>query len=223
MAQPTTSFAVLMGDLVDSEIYPNPALLHDHFNAAINRQNDELAKDIVSPLTITLGDEFQGLLTSLVAAAKVARNIRYELLREEIDCRFVIGIIDLKTNLNSERAWNMLGPGFADAREKLNEKRSSNRYRFSMPQEEILETMLEALGASLSAIERDWSIAQREDITRLVGGASVAEIASARNVSVHNIYKVRAAGDFDLYVLQWDAIHKALTELDRKYDLPEAD
>lgn len=211
-----------MGDLVGSERHANPNNLHAQFNAAINRQNQALGADMVSPLTITLGDEFQGLLSSLVAAAQVAREIRFELMRENIDCRFVIGSIDLKTQINHERAWNMMGPGFASARERLGEKRSPSRYRFSIQQDELLETMLEASGASLTAIERSWSEAQRDSIIKLLGGESVAQIARARNVSVHNVYKVRRAGDFELYVIQWDAIHKVLTELDHRYEMPGA-
>lgn len=223
MVRPMSSFAVLMGDLVGSERHANPKNLHAQFNAAVDRQNEALNADMVSPLTITLGDEFQGLLSSLVAAAQAARGIRFELMRKNVDCRFVIGSIDLKTQVNQERAWNMMGPGFARARERLEEKRSPSRYRFSIQHEALLETMLEASGASLTAIERGWSEAQRDDIIKLLEGASVAEVARARNVSVHNIYKVRSAGDFDLYMIQWDAIHKALTELDRRYELPGAD
>jgi hypothetical protein len=219
----STSFAVLMGDLVGSERHADPASLHARFNIAIDRQNANLGSDMVSPLTITLGDEFQGLLSSLVAAAQVAREIRFELMRENIECRFVIGTIDLKTQINHERAWNMMGPGFADARARLDEKRSPSRYRFSFRQDALLETMLEASGASLTAIERAWSRAQRDDITNLLAGASVAEVAQARNVSAHNVYKVRSAGDFELYVTQWNAILEALAELDRRYDIPGAE
>lgn len=212
-----------MGDLVSSEQHVNPVNLHAQFNAAIDRENNTLRADIISPLTITLGDEFQGLLSSLVAAAQAARKIRFELMSKNIDCRFVIGCVDLKTQINHQRAWNMMGNGFASARERLGEKRSLSRYRFSIEMDPILETMLEASGASLTKVERSWSEAQRADIVKLLGGASVAEVARARNVSVHNVYKVRSAGDFDLYVIQWDAIHKALTELDHRYKLPGAD
>ena len=216
-------YAVLMGDLVDSEGYADPEQLHAAFNAAIERQNVALAADMMSPLTITLGDEFQGLLTSLVAAAWTARQIRFDLLRQDIDCRFVIGLVDLKTPINAERAWNMMGPGFAAARERLGEKRAPSRYRFSLSQDPLLETMLEAIGASLTAIERGWSKAQREDIIHLLDGASVADVASARGVGIQNVYKVRSAGDYDLYTTQWDAVRAALIELDTRHDLPGAD
>lgn len=216
-------YGVLMGDLVDSEGYADPEQLHAAFNAAIERQNAGLAADMMSPLTITLGDEFQGLLTSLVAAASTARQIRFDLLRQDIDCRFVIGVVDLKTPINSERAWNMMGPGFATARERLGEKRSTSLYRFSIPDDPLLETLLDAIGASISAIERKWSKVQRDDIIALLGGASVADVARARNVGNFNVYKVRSAGDYDLYTTEWSAVQKALIELDTRHDLPGAD
>ncbi len=215
--------AVLMGDIVGSERHRDARALHRRFNAAIDRANRTFADAIVSPLTVTLGDEFQGLLTSLVAAVEVARDIRFELLGEDIDCRFVVGKVEPETDINPERAWNMMGPGFADARARLGEKRSPNRYRFSIADDALLETMLEASGASLSAIERNWSAAQREDIARLLNGVTVAEIAEARGVGVQSIYKVRSAGDYALYTTQWNAVHRALAELDRRYDLPGAE
>ncbi|KQO58692.1 SatD family protein [Sphingomonas sp. Leaf257] len=216
-------FAVLMGDLVDSEEYEDARYLHSAFNSAVERQKALLADDMASPLTITLGDEFQGLLHSLDAAAKAARNIRFDLMLHDIDCRFVIGIVDIKTPLNSERAWNMMGPGFAAARERLGEKRSPNRYRFSIPQDALLETLLEAIGGSLSAIERKWSRVQRDVIITLSEDVSVAELAQARDVGIANIYKVRSAGEYDRYMTEWDAVHTALAELDIRYGLMGAD
>lgn len=223
MPHSTSAYAVLMGDLVGSERHADTQHLHARFNAAIDRQNDALAADMASPLTITLGDEFQGLLSSMVAAAQAAREIRFELMRQNIECRFVIGTVNLKTQINHERAWNMMGAGFAHARERLGEKRSPSRYRFSLREDALIETMLEASGATLTAIERGWSQAQRDDIINLLTGTSVAEVARARNVGIHNVYKVRAAGDFELYTIQWNAVGLALSELDHRLDLPRAD
>ncbi|KQM98830.1 SatD family protein [Sphingomonas sp. Leaf25] len=215
--------AVLMSDIVGSERQGDVPDLHRRFNAAVDRCNQTFADDIVSPLTITLGDEFQGLLGSLVAAMEAARTVRLALLEQNIDCRFVVGTVEPATDINPERAWNMMGPGFADARTRLGEKRSASRYRFSIGSDPLLETMLDASGASLSVIERNWSAAQREDIVRLLSGATVADVAQARGVGIHSIYKVRSAGEYALYLTQWNAVHRALAELDRRHDLPGAD
>lgn len=211
------SHAILMGDLVQSGENADAAALHARFNAAIDRQNDLRGGDIESPLTITLGDEFQGLARSLVAAFNIAREIRLDLLAEGIECRFALGMAILKTPLNTERAWNMMGPGLAETRKRLNEKRANNLYRFVLPHQPVLENLLEASGASLTAIERGWTETQRRDIRAMLDGASPAEIAKRRNVSVHSIYKVRGSGDFDLYLIHWNAVREALAELDRSY------
>lgn len=213
--------AVLMGDLVGSEHYGAPELLHRRFNAAIERQNRAHAAALASPLTITLGDEFQGLATSLVTAAQMAREIRLDLMSHAIDCRFAIGVVRLKTPLNESRAWNMMGSGLASTRERLNEKRANTLYRFDIPGHQAMETMLEASAAALTTLERSWTETQGQDIQALLQGASPAEVARRRNVSVQNIYKVRTSGNFDLYVLLWDAIYEALADIDRSLSGPE--
>lgn len=202
-----------MGDLVGSERHSSVPRLAQRFDDAVAEAN-RATIDIASPLTITLGDEFQGLLVSLTAAARIARSVRFGLLENGIDCRFAIGVAQLETPLNPHRAWNMMGLGLAETRRRLNEKRADTLYRFNLPAHPALETMLEASGASLTAIERGWTETQRRDIALLMDGANAADVARLRNVSAHSVYKVRASGSFDLYALHWNAIAEALTAVD---------
>ena len=207
-------YAVVMGDLVHSERTLSIELLHERFNDAINQQNLLRKDSLASPLTITLGDEFQGLAKSLQSGLQIARALRFQLLADSIECRFAIGLAELRTPINADRAWNMMGPGLARTRSKLNEKRTQSLYRFAVTDDPVMETALEALGAGVTTIERRWTEQQREDITALIAGASPADVARQRNVSVHSIYKVRASGDYDTYVMQWRAIENILTNID---------
>lgn len=207
---------VIMGDLVRSESSLPFDLLHERFNKAVDDQNLAHTNAFISPMTITLGDEFQALVRSLDQAAVIARDLRLQLLADGIDCRFVMGLARIATPVNPEKAWNMMGPGLSRARDKLNEKKSNQFYRFSIPDAPIVELMLDALGAGLSATERDWTDQQREDISALISGISPKELARRRNVSVHSIYKVRSSGNFDTYLLQWHAIEEALILLDKQ-------
>lgn len=211
--------AVIMGDLVRSESSLPLDLLHELFNKAISEQNTTHSNAFLSPMTITLGDEFQGLVRSLAQAVFIARDIRLQLLADNIDCRFVIGLVEIKTPINPDNAWNMMGPGLARARQKLNQKKADQFYRFSLSETPVMEVMLDALGAGLSAVERDWTDQQRKDISALISGLSAAELAQRRNVSVHSIYKVRGSGNFDAYSIQWHAITEALTSLDKQEGL----
>ena len=137
-------------------------------------------------------------------------------MADAIDCRFVIGLVEIKTPINTDKAWNMMGPGLSRARKKLNQKKADIFYRFSITEAPFTENLLNALGAGLSTIERGWTVQQREDISALMSGLSPTELAHRRNVSVHSIYKVRSSGDFDAYVIQWQAVAEALNALDKK-------
>ena len=216
----STPYAVLMGDIVGSEQADALETLYQEFNSVIDQANEIYNDIIASPLTITLGDEFQGLFLNLRGAATVAREIRLRLMSRQIDCRFVLGMVDLKSPLNSTRAWNMMGVGLAQARERLNEKIPQNLYRFALPGRPTLETLLEALGAGLTSLERRWTFAQLHDISETLSGRSVAEIASRRNVSVHSVYKVRSNGEMELYLIYWNAMLKALEAIDIESETP---
>lgn len=222
MGTETTTYVALMGDLVESEGSGDVAALHARFNQVIEQQSRAAGTGIVSPLTITLGDEFQGLTRSLAAAFKIARHIRFDLMEASVECRFAMGVVTLKTPLNPDRAWNMMGPGLATTRERLNEKRSDRLYRFILPDAPIIENLLEASGASLTAIERGWTETQRRDIEALLGGQSTAEVARHRHVSPRSVYKVRSSGNFELYELHLHTIRTTLQALDRQFGLEEA-
>jgi hypothetical protein len=211
--------AVIMGDIVKSERSPSVEELHNNFNKAVNAQNKAYAKKLISPLTITLGDEFQGLTQKLTHASSIVRDMRLQLMEDAIDCRFVIGLVELKTKINKNNAWNMMGAGLARAREKLNEKKSNTLYRFAIEHNRITETTLDALGAGITLIERNWTEQQRQDISALISGASPAELAHRRNVTVHSIYKVRGSGNFETYLVQWSAICEILAALDKTTEL----
>lgn len=213
------TYAVVMGDIVKSEKSLAPEQLHSQFNNAIDIQNQIHANVLVSPLTITLGDEFQGLTRKISQAAPIVRELRWNLMKNDIDCRFVIGLVEMKTDINPDKAWNMFGKGLARAREKLNEKRSGTLYVFSFAENPVTEILLNALGTGLTAIERGWTEQQRDDITEIMRGRRPAELAQDRDVSVHSIYKVGRSGNLDAYMTQWNAIDKALTDLDNQNGL----
>ncbi|GHC90201.1 SatD family protein [Novosphingobium pokkalii] len=203
-----------MGDIVNSSDAPSANGLHRTFNMAVEEANRRHAKDILSRLTITLGDEFQGVTRGLRQAANIARELRLQLMLADVDCRFVVGTVDIQTPINAERAWNMMGPGLAEARTKLSEKRLESLYAFSLPREPATQALLDAVGAGLTATERRWTKIQLHDIAHTLLGKSAQDIAQIRNVTAHSVYKVRAAGDFDSYILQWNRLLEALDIMD---------
>jgi hypothetical protein len=212
--------AVLMGDLVGSERARSVKAVHRTFNEAIDSANKIHAESIESPLTITLGDEFQGLLRTLLHAWGVASELRLRLLVANVSCRFVIGTTQLETPLNPREAWNMMGSGLAEARDKLNDKRATNAYRFSLPGEPLIESLLDAAGDSLTQVELGWTPTQLEYYWSVHDGSrSNAAIAKSLGVSPRSLYKVLSAARADFHRRQSAILRRALTGLDERYGL----
>lgn len=83
-----TQVATLIGDLIGSRTSAERGRLHDAFAGAVARANEEL--DPVTPLRITVGDEFQGCFATVGAALQAAFRIRLW-LRDDADLRQGVG------------------------------------------------------------------------------------------------------------------------------------
>lgn len=200
-------FMAVMGDLVSSESVTSRAQLHQNFNNAVSAVNAQFAVNLSSPLTITLGDEFQGLTLQAAEALRIVLALRLRLLRAGVLCRFVIGPVDLATPLNKDRAWNMMGDGLAQARERLNDKKDGNAYRFSFYQDKPLSRLLEAVGKALTLTEEGWTPTQASYVlSHILDGADVPEIAAKNEVSERAVYKVLAAANLGFYQDQVEAL-----------------
>src|SRR5688572_19428963 len=176
-ASKSPAHAVLMGDIVGSERAASVKAVHKAFNKAVSDANESYAEHVASPLTITLGDEFQGLFTSFVHTWDAAVALRLQLLVGGIPCRFVVGAARLATPLNRTEAWNMMGSGLSAARDKLNDKRTGSAYRFSFPEEPVVELLLDAVGDALTQGEEAWTPTQLEYYSK-------TRVAKRRNADV---------------------------------------
>lgn len=214
------AFAVLMGDIVGSERSPAIRAVYRAFNKAVDSANENHAAQIASPLTITLGDEFQGLLRTLVHAWDVAVTLRIQLLVANVSCRFVIGAAELETPLNTKQAWNMMGGGLSAARDKLNDKRSSSAYRFSLPGEPVVESLMDGLGDALTETELDWTSTQLRYYSKSrESKTTTAELAAELGITARSLYKVLHAARAEFHERQSRVLRSALGALDQRYGL----
>jgi hypothetical protein len=213
-------YAILMGDIVGSESAPSIKTVHRTFNTAVDSANETHAANIASPLTITLGDEFQGLLTGLVHAWDVAAEMRIRLLVANVSCRFVIGAATLETPLNTKQAWNMMGAGLSAARAKLNDKQTVNAYRFSLPGEPIIEPLMDAVGDALTQLELEWTPTQLAYFAKVRETQRTnAEVAKSLGVTARSLYKVLHAAHAEFHNRRSEIIGAALRGLDERYEL----
>ena len=201
-----------MGDLVHSTAHADPRKLHLLFNQIVTQANQRFADSIASPLTITLGDEFQGLSTSLVRGFELNHFVRMSLLLKGVSTRLVLGIGAIDTAVNPKNAWNMMGEGLSKARDKLNDKKSLNCYRFSFPQHAQLELLLDCVGESMTNEETDWTNTQMEYVTRKLSKPkkSVSLIAQDLGITPNSMYKVLRSANSNFYEKQLKTMSEVL-------------
>jgi hypothetical protein len=208
-----------MGDIVGSETSDSRRKLSNAFNRTISLVNASDEKHLVSPLTITLGDEFQGLTRSLTQGFHVIAKLRLGLLARQIRCRFVLGVVKLETKVNTEAAWNMMGEGLAQARKRLNDKADPNAYRFSIAADPARERLLDAIGLSITSIEEDWTETQLKYVQIRQEVDSVERMASRLRITSRSVYKVLEAAKWKYYIIQKAAIENGLEKLDSELGL----
>jgi len=101
---------ILMGDVIDSSSKQG-AMLMENFKSIIEVVNKKFKKAIISPLTITLGDEFQGVIKDLHATIDILFYLDRCILSSEVfyNMRYAINYGAIDTPLNKKNAYEMLG------------------------------------------------------------------------------------------------------------------
>jgi hypothetical protein len=126
--------------------------------------NNKYMLQILSPLTITLGDEFQGVFDKLDTAVKVIFDMEELIIKNNYDykLRYVLNYGIIQTPINSNIAYEMLGEGLTVARSILNEKKKDNtRFTFNYNKNKNQDIINDAFSIYQSFID-DW---KSKDIT----------------------------------------------------------
>ena len=118
---------ILMADIIESSGKPGDSLMQT-FKTEVKKVNKAFSEDIMSPLTITLGDEFQGVVKDMPAAVAIIFHLDQSLLRSDpgFKMRYVINYGVIETPVNGETAYEMLGEGLTKARLMLGRLKSTS-------------------------------------------------------------------------------------------------
>ncbi len=123
-------YFIIMGDIIKSSNYDYDEL--KEFRKITESINNTF--EMVSPLTITLGDEFQGIATSLKQSIEILFRIEKELIYRNylFELRYAIGYGPIITPINSEVAHGMYGEGLTKTREILENSKKDKRRRIDV-------------------------------------------------------------------------------------------
>lgn len=110
-----------MADVINSG-RKNSSLLMQQLKDVVAIVNRQKSKNLISPLTITLGDEFQGLTNTMENGVKTIFDIEEIILDKQYDLklRYVLLYGEIDTKINNKIAYEMLGEGLTNARKDIN-------------------------------------------------------------------------------------------------------
>ncbi len=206
-----TKYYILMGDVISSEKHHKNILINE-FKSLVNKCNDEKSNIILSPFTITLGDEFQGIVKSLSTSIEVIFHFQELILKNKYSfkLRYVLkhGIID--TPINKETAYGMLGQGLSFARKKLGEKKRNRKKYQIFIDNQILNYQLENLLFVASGIENSWKIKDFTlifDMLQNDNNSEIAEVHKPKNRS--QIWKKRK----NLFIKEYKILRQVIFDL----------
>lgn len=121
---------VIMADVIHSSDH-NSNQLMGSFKEIVHAVNSTYQSQILSPLTITLGDEFQGVISTLEVGIAIIFHLEEEIIHKGADfkLRYVLHYGEIETSINTTIAYEMLGGGLTNARKKLERLKSQNNER----------------------------------------------------------------------------------------------
>ena len=206
-------YLVLIGDIVTSRNSARRRDLQEQMKAVFAELNQNNA-GLISPYTLTLGDEFQVVFNE---ADRVFTDIFAILAILPVKVRFSLGLGAITTDLNPAQALGMDGPAFYNARDGINKlKKQGDLYNL-----EGLADDLQALAnASLrlfSHTSKKWRANRYAVINHLLRGWSVDAIVKDLAISEQAVYKNINSGGIEVTIELVSALTDAInTSLQRK-------
>ncbi len=211
---------VVIGDIVGSRAVSDRKALQRQLAAAVSHVNARLAaaSALLSPYTITLGDEIQAVYSHPASVILDVISIQGEMLPHRM--RFCIGLGAITTRINKAAAIGMDGPAFHSSRAGIDELKRTGDNFLAVKAEEGVEVDLEDCAARLlDARVRAWR-ANRFKVfmadVQCAHGESVRrpdaqKVAARIGISATAVYKNRAEGQIELVTRASTSIGRSLS------------
>jgi SatD family (SatD) len=187
---------VLIGDIVNSQSISRRSEIQEKLNNIFKKLNNH--KSLLSPYTITLGDEFQAVYNK---ADLIFSHIwQISLAIYPLKIRFSLGVGDITTKINKKQAIGMDGPAFYNARNGLNILKETG-FLFIITADELKSK--EIIKQSLfliSHLSGNWKKSRLDILTLLFENFSVMEISKKLKITDKAVYKSIDAGALKIII-----------------------
>lgn len=211
-------YCAVIGDIIQSKQLLDRAGVQARLAEALRAVNRSYEAALASDGTITLGDEFQCLLSTPVPAFDLVEEIQRRM--HPVRLRFGIGVGEITTPISRRLAIGADGPAYHYARAMLERMKESERGR-ERAKEELLfysgapaDGILNAAALLLRQVEREWTEQQREKISLyLQTGETQEKIAARLGVSQSSVNRAFKSARFYSYRYALEEIRAYLEQV----------
>ena len=178
-------YLALIADVIDSKMVQERFDLQKQLEKTLQTMNELFGEFIASNFTLTLCDEFQGLLKADAPVFQIIDTLRSELTPTQL--RFGIGLGEILTDIDPLQSIGADGPAYWNARAAINLVHQKNDYGntqiyFSCGKEKQ-DFFVNALIASGEAIRSGWRGSQEEILLDLLKRCVYSENFSQQDLA----------------------------------------
>lgn len=213
-------YVAIIGDIVNSKKIIDRKAVQQKYRKALDNINDDYSEAIAAKFSITLGDEFQGLLKSSKNIIKIVSEI--EMAMDPIELRFGIGIGKVSTDIFFESTSEVDGPAYHRARKMIKEiaskesqytERQSNIMISSNEDNIEIDELLNSILSVCTALKSKWTNRQKEIIYAYLSNAeNQYKTADSLNIAQSSVNKSLRGARFYSYQSALETVNSFLGE-----------
>ena len=178
-------YLALIADVIDSKMVQERFDLQKQVEKTLQTMNELFGEFIASNFTLTLGDEFQGLLKVDAPVFQIIDTLRSELTPTQL--RFGIGLGEIVTAIDPLQSIGADGPAYWNARTAINLVHQKNDYGntqiYFSSGKGNQDFFVNALIASGEAIRSGWRGSQEEILLDLLKRCVYSENFSQQDLA----------------------------------------
>lgn len=189
-------YIAVIGDLQQSRKLQSRDDVQKRLKGLLREINQGYGQELASCFSVTLGDEFQGLLKKPEKLLEILFLIKFRLY--PVKARFGVGFGDITTDIDPRQSIGADGPAYHAARNMINEVKRQEGGKKALKGDirlgrSVPDECLDALSAGLALmhhLETGWTDKQRENISdSLLKGLNQSEIAQERGLYQSTIHR----------------------------------
>lgn len=213
-------YIAIIGDIVDSKKIADRKQVQRELNALLDRINRTYKSDIAAKFTITLGDEFQGLLKGSKNIIGIIQEVELQMLSFEI--RLGIGIGEVSTDIDFEHSFQIDGSAYHRARQMIKQlqkkkvsytTQKSNIMLCSKPSDWKTDELINSVFSLCYVLKSKWSERQKQVITAfLSSNQNQYKAAEKLGIQQSSVNKSLHISEFYSYLSALQSIQNYLEE-----------